>query len=220
MDSDPYAVFASLAYQTPEQRFASINEMNTSPNAASLSTWVIDPYFNTDEAFAMVDSRGGQVIVSHRGTAGLSDVQTDIALALGSLERTDRYKRALAFSQDVSEAYAGYSILEVGHSLGGTLADSISRRLGHQSSVYNQGSSPFHTAPPPDANHKRYRTSEDFISSFAPSTATLSTHSHRYAQRMRDARMRNGALGFLIPETAASRVYSAYTGHLLSNFFG
>lgn len=211
--SDAYLYFSSLAYDTPENRQQSLDQ------SASLNHYVIDPYFNEAEHFAAYNVEDGSIIIGHRGTASLSDVQTDIGLAFGSLESTDRYQRSFDFSRRVHEKYSSNSITQVGHSLGGTLADSISRRMDDQSVVFNRGSSPFEAHKPVNAKHQHHRTSEDFISSFGQASSVKQTHSSKFGHRLQEARSRFGSWGFLVPNPTANRTYSAYTGHLLSNFF-
>lgn len=212
-DTDPYLYFSSIAYDAPETR------QQTMDTTDEINQFTVDPQFNEAEHFAAYNADTGQVIISHRGTNNLNDVGTDLALAAGSLQTTDRYQRAFDFTRRVSQAYSGWDIHHTGHSLGGTLGDDLARRFNHSSTVFNRGSSPFEQTKPVSEQHRHIRTSEDLISSFAPASEIRHTATHPVAQLLEQARFHAGHLRFLAPNWTASRAYSAYTGHLLQSFF-
>lgn len=210
-DVERAAFFSNLAYTAPDQRQAQIN-------ASVYSNYQIDPRFNEARHFAAHDATTRHTIIGHRGTADLADVQTDIGLAAGRLRQTQRFTDAYNFSTDVANAYGPFSpITHVGHSLGGTLADTISRQLRHQSIAFNRGSSPFESAPPVTDRHQHYRTSQDFISSFAPTTSTIEAQNHySFYNRIQDSL---SSFGYRRPQRSVDSIFSAYFGHRLSNFF-
>lgn len=210
--SDPYLYFSSLAYDDPDSRQSSLE------NSSAYKHYIVDPSLNDAESFAAYNVRDESVIIGHRGTANLGDVQTDLGLAIGQLESTDRYQRSLEFAQRVKDKYNFHHIIHVGHSLGGTLADSIARRTDQYSVAYNRGSSPFEGNKPISEQHQHYRTSEDFISSFAEASGTKQTNTSKFGQRMQQTRDRLGSWGFLLPNFTANRTYTAYTGHVLNSF--
>lgn len=210
-NTDPYLYLSQIAYDAPDNRAENVSVND------EINHFTIDPQFNDAEHYAAYNDDTGQVVIGHRGTSNLDDVSTDLSLAIGTLQSTDRYQRAYDFTQRVSQAYQGWDIHHTGHSLGGTLGDDLARQFGQNSTVFNRGSSPFEGYKPVSDQHRHIRTSEDLISSFAPSTEVRHTATHPVAQLLDQA---GGSVHLFAPKwSLASRLYSGYTGHLLNSFF-
>jgi hypothetical protein len=205
------AFFANLAYTDPSDREAQLKN-------AFEEQFDLDHDYSTDETFVAVE-RGGlhRVFIGHRGTANLEDVGTDFQLAFGNLRGSDRFRRAEALAQQAANDYADADIIQVGHSLGGTLADQISRDLGHRSITFNQGSSPFQHSEV-SQEHQHIRTENDPVSQFNDSTVTIQQKSDPIMDRWTHARDQLGPLGFLLPNPTAIQTYEAFQSHLLKNF--
>eukprot|EP00965_Chrysotila_dentata_P125227 4140244-Pleurochrysis_carterae.AAC.8 len=86
-----------------------------------------------------------EIIVSLRGTSvfNTEDLALDARIAAGkSLENTDRYLEALDVVGSLRSQYPEASLSVVGHSLGGTIAEELTRKEQVRSYVFNEGSSP------------------------------------------------------------------------------
>jgi putative lipase involved disintegration of autophagic bodies len=198
-DQSRAAFFANLAYTPPDQRQVAIN-------SSDYNTYQVDPHFNDDEHF--VAHSGNQVYSSHRGTSNVDDVKTDLSLATGKLNETDRYKRSYTKSLSVLRKHRRKNVTEVGHSLGGTLADQISRQTGRNSIVFNQGSSPFAAKHAANDQHQHIRTSTDVVSAFsAPATQVIDAKGADHSIK-----------GKLSRFNLATRIAGSFTGHQMNNF--
>lgn len=127
------------------------------------------PEYNDDEFFSVYNPQDGYVYNVHRGSATLHDFGvTDVELALGRFEQTKRYKNSFAKSAYMKERYGNvHRMKELGHSLGGTLADEIGFRLHHESAAFNPGTSPFWKPAKKDRSiNKVYRTHVDPVSGY------------------------------------------------------
>jgi Lipase (class 3) len=100
------------------------------------------------DMYAMRNEKTNQIIIAYRGTAGehgLRDFINDVALALCAPHRN---LQAKAFANDIISKYPNSNILITGHSLGGTLAEFVTKDLnikyGYEKikcSSFNAGSS-------------------------------------------------------------------------------
>lgn len=89
-----------------------------------------------------------QTVISHRGTklTNAKDLKNDFLIATGMLNKhtSSRVRNAARIAKGAEEKY-GSNISNVGHSLGGTMAQKTGRKLGVDNSkvvAYNPGSSP------------------------------------------------------------------------------
>ena len=157
---------ADLAYKSPTERIAAVAKLGGT----------IVPGFNDDEFMAV--KINGKLYNVHRGSKTMEDwTQTDMALAVGELHRTDRYRRSLRKSLDARESTGMHSI-EVGHSLGGTLAEKIALHTGDESTVFNQGTSPLENYHGRDRRrHRHFRMEGDGVSGFDPTATVLRNRS-------------------------------------------
>lgn len=201
------AFFAKLAYIEPSQREEALN------NSTFGNNYAFDYDYSTDENFVVIHKQSGQVIVGHRGTSNLADVGTDLALAAGGLHHSHRYHRAQALSHDVAHKYHDQDILHVGHSLGGTLADDLSRENGNRSITFNQGSSPLHHRQGSE-EHQIIRTGNDPVSTFTEATKTIQAQSTPVEQKFDHL---SSQLGTSFKPVAV-QTYEAFQSHFLKHF--
>lgn len=161
----PMDVFlANLVYQAPSKRRAIINESEYK-NELTLHNDL-----NLDH-FASVTHQPSQTLYNlHRGTTNFFDVQTDLDLAFGNLAQTTRFRSSEKLSQwGVYEHGDDKKIVELGHSLGGALAEEIALKHNRHSVALNMGTTPFKSYKSVDrSKHKHYRTTGDPISMFDP----------------------------------------------------
>ena len=155
------AFLMQLAYDTPDQRIQALESSEYSKD------YFIDK--NDSDFFNIVSHDPLAYVYNiHRGTAGLDDVRTDLSLAMNRLEYTQRYQSSLERSHQSAAQHGKHRrVVEVGHSLGGTLAEDIGIRLGHESVAFNKGTTPFKTYEGVNRNrHQSYSRSGDAISQF------------------------------------------------------
>lgn len=129
------------------------------------------PHYNDDEFFSVQDDRSGKIYNVHRGSTTAEDwLVTDPAIASGTFFGTERFARSLTKSYNIDRRYnkkygGKYDVVEVGHSLGGTLADEIGYSLKNSSVAFNPGASPLQQSRPKDRNvNKIYRIQGDPVS--------------------------------------------------------
>lgn len=206
--ADP-AFFANLAYAAPSERQQLINQ-HYSPQ-----TYTVDSRFNDAEHFAVVHQPTGHVYSGHRGTASIDDLSADFSLATGRLTSSERYQRAFASEQALHQFYGSSNVTTVGHSLGGTLAETLARHHGNASIAFNPGTSPFVHDQGVSSLHQRVRAEGDWISSFGAANVTQTSKPTPVSSKFEHLRKQAG--GFL-PQSFAYSLYNAYSSHLLNQF--
>ncbi len=75
------------------------------------------------------DPNTKHTIISHRGTASIQDVGTDLMLSVGLAGNTKRFKHAKSIQDQTENKYGKENVLTVGHSL----ASSIASKVGQNS---------------------------------------------------------------------------------------
>ena len=102
------------------------------------------------------------LIVNVAGTHNLSDVGTDVYLAMGKLKDTNRYKEANNIFKQAKQKYQPTNTKVFGNSLGGTIAGYIA---GRNDKVYthNKGAT---IGQKMRSNETHYRTKGDLVSVF------------------------------------------------------
>ena len=167
-DYEQEQFLASLAYELPEQRLHMLSQQG----------WLqTHSLVQNDETFFSLHAHHPHMksFNVHRGTASSKDFETDSQLALDRLHQTERYQQSKEKSlASRLKLGASHSIVEVGHSLGGTLADFIAQELNHSSVAFNMGTTPLHDYSKVDrTKHIHIRKSGDPISFFDNSTQTI-----------------------------------------------
>jgi hypothetical protein len=217
---------SNLSYQPPNQRQRYIDESKYSNH------FFIDPANNHD-TFVSVRAADNKIYNAHRGTSNSADVLTDAYLAAGKLQDTSRYKESSARSKAIYSQYGDqHDIVEVGHSLGGTLADQISREHGGQSVSLNMGASPFASyGKDVSDDHQHIRTDNDLVSHFSSDATQTIQHDRTPFQQAVEstpgklitaaAEVAAGpAVGIVKIAEAGYNAASSFFGHSLSNFTG
>ena len=98
------------------------------------------------------------------GSHNLKDfVVTDVALALGHLKDTNRYKQAAQILKQAKHKYSPRETTVVGHSLGGSISSYIASKNDKEYDV-NSGYTIGQKSRSRDGNHKHYRTTGDIVS--------------------------------------------------------
>lgn len=128
--------------------------------------------FNLDEFYSV--KYQGKIYNVHRGSTTRKDwTESDVQLAAGELNSSDRYLRSKELSREVMDRY-NLPTVEVGHSLGGTIAEKIALDHGTESTVFNMGTTPLEDYRSIDrSKHRHFRMDGDRISGFDPTATTL-----------------------------------------------
>lgn len=200
---------AKIAYLDPQDRYQALQK-------EGLAGTLVES-LNQDEFFAV--EFGDRVYNVHRGSKTSEDwLQTDTELALNRLEQTDRFKRSLEYSNQAERA-TGKKSVEIGHSLGGTLAEKIALQKGNESVVFNQGTTPLANYSGIDRNkNKHYRVAGDAISQSDPTATVVGRPSISNATMLQTVLISNVVPGRFQPalpwlfRTATSHTTSAFAG--------
>ena len=80
-----------------------------------------------------------KLIIAFRGSAKLKDLKADLGIATGLLEKTSRHDSTEELVKKLKTLFPDYSITLTGHSLGGSLAVSMSSKHNIPAVVFNAG---------------------------------------------------------------------------------
>jgi hypothetical protein len=107
--------------------------------------YTLDRELSTDEVKIFYNDSQQRLVITYRGTqiskSNGKDIYTDVLLAIGSLEKADRYQDNLERTQRAMSKYENYDTWLFGHSLGGSIASKIGITIPDCNVVtYNKGS--------------------------------------------------------------------------------
>ena len=134
-----------------------------------------DPELSNGNESVYIDPIHHKMVYSVAGTHNLSDIGTDLYLAMGHLKDTNRYKEADRIFKAAKQKYPGYATTVTGHSLGGAIAGYVA---GGDDKVitYNKGAT---IGQKVRGNETHYRTAGDLVSLLnANSTHTVNLNNH------------------------------------------
>ena len=80
-----------------------------------------------------------KIVIVFRGSARLKDLKADLGIATGRLHKTSRHDSTEELVKKMKALYPEYKIILTGHSLGGSLAISMSGRHDLPAVVFNAG---------------------------------------------------------------------------------
>lgn len=178
--------------------------------------------------FSAEDVLGEKHFNVHRGSKTQEDwLYTNTLLARNFLSDSSRFKRASQMSLHDADRYASSKtndglkkqVVEIGHSMGGTLAEQIAIQHNHQSVVFNQGTTPFRDYTNIDrSKHAHVRNKEDIVSMFDNNEKTIQVHSvnGNGLFPVSDLRTLLGGTNFTL--YVAGSIYGAINGHKLNTF--
>ena len=138
---DFYAKISSVAYgKSKEDRIKKIKKYD-------LDDWDLSPRSNKDVSI-LINAKTKEVVAGIRGTdvKNKQDLIDDGRILLGLEKTIPRAKQIEKVLYDVKKDVGkGYDLTLTGHSLGGTIAKTISDKLKTPAVVFNRGSSPVNT---------------------------------------------------------------------------
>jgi len=88
-------------------------------------------------------SRDGKAVVGIRGTdfKDAKDLADDVAIGVGALKLTPRYRRAKKWVKKAIKKYGKKNVEVAGHSLGGKISKELAKDFGIKGSTFNAGAS-------------------------------------------------------------------------------
>lgn len=168
-----YVRVSDEAYKKPSQR------------STRLGAYNLVPQLSNDEHVVYVDENMKTLIVGFRGSVNFKDFKTDLKLAMGGIENTDRFRGEKAFVEGLLQNYAGYKVIYTGHSLGGTLSIEMTRlNPDSKAVVFNAGHTPFRKGRTKDLDIKYYSQVGDAVSN-------LGANSYKDVRLLDDGKDRN-----------------------------
>jgi len=90
-----------------------------------IGNFVLDSKLSTAEAKVYVNKDKREVVVSNRGTKGITDWVNNAAYIAGKYDLTPRFQRAKALQLKVKQKYPQYKITNIGHSQGGVITKKL-----------------------------------------------------------------------------------------------
>ena len=117
---------------------------NKSINKLKSQGYNLDSMLSNHNNQVWVNKNDKKVLFGVKGTnpKSLKDIGTDIYLAFGKLDKTDRYKDSKRIINDVRNKYKDYNITHAAHSLGGSIVSKLAKP-NEKVYAYNEGIAPF-----------------------------------------------------------------------------
>ena len=150
-DADvPYAVASHIAY---EWYYDGDPVLTQDKLTSMMDTYTLDNELSNDVGVVLKNNNDNSAILAYRGTdpTNIFDLNADAQLATG-LDRLLPFQTRLQRAEDMYTSVKNiYPNVELtGHSLGGYLADHISRENNEKAVIFNPGLTPIttHTLPP------------------------------------------------------------------------
>jgi len=134
-----------------------------------IGNYQYDKDLSTDNQQVYYNHSNNQLVYSVTGTHNIQDIGTDVALAMGNLKKTKRYKEADEGLKRAKEKYGVDNATVIGHSLGSAVGSGIASGKDKIYS-YAKGST---IGQGTRQNEISLRTSGDAISQFEKGARTL-----------------------------------------------
>lgn len=108
---------------------ASYADLDDAEKLAKKYGYYLDKELSNEENKVFKDRRDDDVIIGFRGTNNNQDIATDLAIAIGLENYTDRFDKSRSFVDKVRFKYKNNPILAIGDSLGGSIAESVGDKV-------------------------------------------------------------------------------------------
>jgi hypothetical protein len=126
----------------------------------------LDNELSNENNKVYIDDKDDDIVIAYTGTRKNSDYLTDLALGIGLAPYTSRFKNSQKLVDDVKKKYKNSQILNIGDSLGGSLAE-FSGDKADRVVTYNKGTSIFDYGKKIRDNQIDIRNKGDYISSLS-----------------------------------------------------
>jgi len=160
----PYAVASHISY---EWYYDGDPVLTQDKLTSMMDTYSLDENLSNDVGVVLKNNNDNSAILAYRGTdpTNVYDLNADAQLATGLdklLPFQTRLSRAEDMYKNVKNIYPNVEL--TGHSLGGYLADHISRENNEKAVVFNPGLTPLttHTLPPMGSFQTRVYETDNF----------------------------------------------------------
>ena len=135
-----YAAFAKASYSMYRDGAKDRKERKAETASMIPAGFEIDSGSDSKRS-VFINHKTKEVVIAHRGTkpTDVKDLAADAAIMANVSSSTSRFQKAIAKDKNVKDKYKplGYSIVVVGHSLGGKLAYESAKANGLKAHVYN-----------------------------------------------------------------------------------
>jgi hypothetical protein len=158
-----------IVYQPESMKYTALRKYGLD------QTYFLMPKFTDINNTTFYNWKTQQITLAIRGTdinntlnMRTKDLQTDLKLALGQLQSTERYASSKSMLEKIRREFPQIPVILTGHSLGSAIADYLSMAYKLPAILFNTGSSPFSVVKNPLAT--RYTTNRplagyiDFLS--------------------------------------------------------
>jgi hypothetical protein len=131
--------------------------------------------------------KDGKLVVAFRGTdlnnktRRKSDLKTDANIGLTTEEHTSRFKSADSTTRTANNLYGRENVTLTGHSLGGSLGISASKKHKNNAVVFNPGHSPLDVSTPLSRKQKQITAYTTLVDPISGSIV----HDKRYSTKVR-----------------------------------
>jgi hypothetical protein len=122
-----FVQMSKQSYIKPDERKANLEGYTYLPQQSDMENAVYE------------NSKDKKLIIAFRGSAKLKDLKADLGIATGLLEKTSRHDSTEELVKKLKTLFPDYSITLTGHSLGGSLAVSMSSKHNIPAVVFNAG---------------------------------------------------------------------------------
>jgi len=150
------------------QNLKGLLDASYDPKVDKVGDFEIDRGLSSSTSKVYRDPNTGQVVVAHRGTAGISDWGNNAVYALGGKQAyklTPRYKEAEKVQRKAEKKYGASNVSTIGHSQGGLQSELLGGR-SKEIITLNKATLPFES----NKNKNQYdvRSERDVVSGLNP----------------------------------------------------